>query len=334
MTRGNAEEFVNDDVIRIAFGVKEDLTNLHDRAAIARVMTVGGNDRPRNVATGAGQLFRFAKEMKVGNRVLTYDKARRIYHVGEIVGEYFFDATKASSAGNHVRRVKWSGQIPRDALSLPARNTLGSLMTVFEPDDLVAAEIDAVLGGKPLPTVPSAAIARASDSPAEVEAEAAQELDLIRRDVESRAHELIKDKLVALSWEQMQELVAAVLRAMGYKTRVSPSGPDRGVDILASPDGLGLEQPRIKVEVKHRQATPISAPAVRSFIGGLRTDDRGLYVSTGGFTREAQYEAERSTVPLTLLDLDDLAELLVQHYDAVDADGRALVSLKRVFVPR
>jgi predicted Mrr-cat superfamily restriction endonuclease len=27
---------------------------------------------------------------------------------------------------------------------------------------------------------------------------------------------------------------------MGYQTRVSVRGPDRGVDLLASPDGLGL----------------------------------------------------------------------------------------------
>ena len=65
--------------------------------------------------------------------------------------------------------------------------------------------------------------------------------------------EFIKDKLLKLSWDEMQDLVAGVLRGMEYKTRVSPRGPDRGRDIIASPDGLGLEQPRIIVEVKHRK---------------------------------------------------------------------------------
>jgi predicted Mrr-cat superfamily restriction endonuclease len=50
----------------------------------------------------------------------------------------------------------------------------------------------------------------------------------------------------------MEELVARILRAMGYKAKVSLKGPDRGVDVIASPDGLGLTQPRIKEEVKHR----------------------------------------------------------------------------------
>jgi restriction system protein len=99
----------------------------------------------------------------------------------------------------------------------------------------------------------------------------------------------------------MQELVAGVLRAMGYKTRVSPAGPDRGRDIIASPDGFGFQPPRIVVEVKHRKGT-MGAPEVRSFVGGLRQNDNGLYVSTGGFTREARYEADRTNQNLTLMD--------------------------------
>jgi len=33
--------------------------------------------------------------------------------------------------------------------------------------------------------------------------------------------EFIKDKVNELDWEEMQELVAGLLRAMGYKTRIS-----------------------------------------------------------------------------------------------------------------
>jgi restriction system protein len=47
----------------------------------------------------------------------------------------------------------------------------------------------------------------------------------------------------------MQQLVAGILRAMGYKTQISPPGVDRGKDIVASPDGFGFEHPRIVVEV-------------------------------------------------------------------------------------
>lgn len=87
-----------------------------------------------------------------------------------------------------------------------------------------------------------------------------------------------------------------MLKAMGYCARVMPKGPDGGRDVVASPDALGLESPRIVAEAKHRKGA-MGAPAVRSFIGGLRAGDRGLYVSTGGFTKEARLRPTAPTPP-------------------------------------
>jgi restriction system protein len=130
----------------------------------------------------------------------------------------------------------------------------------------------------------------------------------------------------------MQELVAGLLRAMGYKTKVSPLGPDRGKDIVASPDGFGFESPRIVVEVKHRGGA-MGAAAIRSFLGGRHPDDKGLYVSTGGFSKDAYYEAERASIPLTLMTLDDLVEALIANYECIDVEAQRLVPLKRVYWP-
>lgn len=136
------------------------------------------------------------------------------------------------------------------------------------------------------------------------------QLDDPLKGVEEIAFERIKDQINRLDWSDMQDLVAGILRSMGYKTQVSPAGPDRGKDILASPDGFGFQQPRIVVEVKHREGRMGSAQ-IRSFLGGRHRDDRGLYVSTGGFSKDALYEADRATVPLTLWSLDELARTLI-----------------------
>ena len=130
----------------------------------------------------------------------------------------------------------------------------------------------------------------------------------------------------------MELLVAGVLRSMGYKTSMTRKGADGGRDIIASPDGLGLESPRIVVEVKHRKGS-MGAPALRSFIGGLRNTDSGLFVSTGGFTREAEYEADRALMPVKLLDLDQFAHLLVDNYEAVDLETRAILPLVCIYWP-
>lgn len=161
----------------------------------------------------------------------------------------------------------------------------------------------------------------------------ATQLDRSVDDIEAQAHELIDDRIAALGWEQLQELVAEILRAMGFRAETSEKGPDRGVDVIASPDGLGLKEPRIFVEVKHRKGTRISADQIRAFIGGRQQGDKCLYVSTGGYTKEARYEAERSSIPLTLVDLPRLRALVLEHYDSFSPEGLALVPLKRVYWP-
>jgi restriction system protein len=72
---------------------------------------------------------------------------------------------------------------------------------------------------------------------------------------------------------------------------------------------------------------------IRSFLGGRHKDDKGLYVSTGGFTKDARYEAERASIPLTLMDLDDLVMALLEHYETMDIDTQRLIPLRKVYWP-
>lgn len=77
----------------------------------------------------------------------------------------------------------------------------------------------------------------------------------------------------------------------------------------------------------------MGAPDIRSFLGGRHPQDKGLYVSTGGFSKDAYYEAERANIPLSLMTIDDLVETLVEHYDSLDTETRQLVPLKRIYWP-
>ncbi|MDO4848944.1 MAG: restriction endonuclease [Coriobacteriia bacterium] len=113
--------------------------------------------------------------------------------------------------------------------------------------------------------------------------------------------EAIKDRVTRLSWSDMETLTAGLLRAMGYHASVTGPGPDGGRDVEASLDALGLEHPLVVAEVKHRKGA-MGAPAIRSFMAGLHGDERGLYISTGGFSKDAKVEAMRATRPIRLVD--------------------------------
>lgn len=129
-----------------------------------------------------------------------------------------------------------------------------------------------------------------------------------------------------------QELVAALLRAMGYHVSwVAPPGKDGGLDILAHTDPLGVSGPRIKVQVK-RQQNKISVDGVRSFIAVLGDNDVGIYVNAGGFTRDAEFEARgQEKRRLTLLDLAKLFDLWVEHYEAVAEPSKSFLPLRPVY---
>jgi len=112
-------------------------------------------------------------------------------------------------------------------------------------------------------------------------------MNFIKEDIEAQRLEFIKDRVHRLDGEDMHDLAAGILRVMGYRTLVSQKGADRGKDIMASPDGLGLENPKILVEAKHRTGS-IGSQEIRSFLDGLRSRGKGVYVSSGGFTKEAR----------------------------------------------
>lgn len=267
-------------------------------------------------------IHKFRSVIKPGDLAVTYDPQSRCYLVGEITGDYEY---KPNLVGDYpqVRKVNWLGKVSRDQLSQKVRNSLGSTLTLFALKDFVIQDLTAALndGPKPAPVL--------DDEVEEIDVDA---LQTSRQDTVNQSKELIKDKIISLDPDQMEQLMAAVLRGMGFRARVSPKGPDRGIDIIASPDGLGLQEPRIKVEVKHRDGT-IGSQALRSFIGALRPGDRGIFLSTGGFTREARYEAERANIPVTLVDIDNLAELIVDYYEDFDLEGKALIPLVRIYWP-
>lgn len=269
----------------------------------------------RRVAGNAGQVYRFAREIREGDYVLTYIKASREVLIGLSEGPYEYRTDAFLDQYPHVRRVRWLKRVSRDDFSAPARNSMGSPLTVFGLDDHLDQIHRIVTATDKVPPVPED-----------------EEAPPFLEEVKAKADELIADLISRLDPYDFQDLVAGVLRAMGFRAVSAPPGRDRGVDIIAHPDPFGFERPRIKVQVKHRQGT-VGGPEMRAFLGTLRSGDNGLYVSTGGFTRDAVLEGERSREPMTLLDRDGFIRLLLEYYEALDPEYKAQVPLRRVWVP-
>lgn len=150
-------------------------------------------------------------------------------------------------------------------------------------------------------------------------------------EAEEAAWAEIEAHLSGMSPYDFQSLVAGLLVGMGYHVAwVAPPGPDKGVDVIAHADPLGITGPRIKVQVK-RSDDRMSVKEIRSFMALLADGDVGLFVSKGGFTKEAQEEARyQEKRRLMLVDLRRFFELWVEHYGSVPELQRRLLPLRPV----
>lgn len=290
-------------------------------------------DSAGRINQSVGQIWRFYKDFQIGDKVVTYDSTTREYYLGEIVSSYEYDE---SYEYFHTRRVKWE-KIPvqRDLLSYEAKNSLGSILTIFEIqwsiwNELQKSNLTEEIDGDEIKDLEQLEQRLEEQKRESIKQE---QLEEIKQDVFNKSKEFIKDKISKLTWQDTEVLVGGILRALGYKTRFTSKGSDLGSDIVASRDALALEQPIIKIEVKKRTNDKIGADEIRTFIGGLRNHHTAIYVTTTGFTKEARYEQERANLALTLIDSDWLVQLIIDNYELFEPEIKALIPLKKIYWP-
>ncbi|SRR6266851_1881298 len=151
-------------------------------------------------------------------------------------------------------------------------------------------------------------------------------------EAEDQAWDEIKRYVQQLSPYDLQGLIGSLLQAMGHHLAWnSPPGKDGGVDLIAYTDPLGIRAPRIKVQVK-RHKDPVGVEALRAFLALLGDEDVGLFVSTGGFTTDALTLARsQEKRKITLIDLDRLLDLWIEHYKALDEIAKRRLPLRPIY---
>lgn len=133
---------------------------------------------------------------------------------------------------------------------------------------------------------------------------------------------------------EFQELVATLLKAMGYYiAEVAERGKDGGIDIVAYKDPLGVDTQRIIVQVKlYAETNKISAPTVQQLAGALkRSTDIGVFVTSSSFTSEAKREARNYTKHIELIDLNRFVELWKTYYNNLSIEDRKLLPLYPIY---
>lgn len=104
--------------------------------------------------------------------------------------------------------------------------------------------------------------------------------------------------------------------AHGSSPRIRPGGP---------------QHRWIEVKVQCKQTiSPIGGPTVQALLGAVAEGEKALFVSLGGYTRDAEF-LDRSKHALRLLRGTDLIDLLLRHYESLDDGWRQRIPMRRVY---
>jgi len=308
--------FLKHNVIALGWAEMGDLSSLPaERDAFRnRWMEAKPGLREKQYIVGASQIFRFVHEAKKGDLAIYPSKKDRRVHIGEIIDAYKYDPNLVANYPQH-HPVKWLGDFPRTRFSQGALYEIGSAMSFFQVKNYALEFLTAISGKDTV-----------------VPADKDESVSYVVEEIEQNTRDyIIKILAQELKGHGLAEFVAHLLGKMGYQTRLSPEGPDGGVDIIAHKDELGFEPPIIKVQVKSTEGS-IGDPIVSQLYGKVERSEYGMVVTLGTFTNQAATFA-RNKSNLRLVNGDELIGLIFRHYDLFDSSYKALIPLKRVYVP-
>jgi restriction system protein len=279
--------------------------------------------KPKTIINWTSQIWPFVKEMKKGDWVALPSKTKAAIHFGEITGEYTNNAA-GPNPFYHYREVNWfATDVLRTGLDQDLLYSFGAFMTICRVTRNNAENRIRKLAEsnwKKTAAIVEEAVSRGEGETPETDIE-----------------ELGRDQIAKFITRKFKghgltRLVEAVLQAQGYTTYRSPEGADGGVDILASPGGLGFGHPRICVQVKS-QDSPIDRPTLDQLIGTMQKvgAEQGLLVSWGGFKTSVDRETPTQFFRVRLWNQVSLIQEIIANYERLDEDIKAELPLKRVW---
>lgn len=309
----NENLLLHDKIIAIGWNDMGDLSKIQpNRESYYKAYDkVYPNKTKQSIAGSAGQLFRFVNEAKVGDYVVYPTKFNRMINIGRIEGEYFFDSKEQQYS--QKRKVKWLKELPRSEFSQGALYEIGSFLSFFKIKHYADEFINAIHS-----------IKNTTDNQ-EIEENVIATYETI---LESTKDYVLKELNRNFKGYKLEEVVADLLNAMGYITKVSSHGGDSGKDIIVYKDEL---PPRIIVQVKSQNGN-VTESTVQSLKGTIDEGGYGLFVTLSDYTKNAKIYLENHPM-IKSINGSELVDLILKYYDDMSDEFKDVVKLKKVFIP-
>lgn len=338
--RGEREQAaIEDGMLYPGFLEDMDFSQFSNRDEILRYLEgIRPNEKRNRLGNYASQRNQFANLFETGDYVVLPLKTSRKIIIGILEGSYRFDG-RAGGYG-HSWPVLWQQKFSRGVFKKDLLDSFGASQTLFEVQRNNALKrVQAVLetGLDPgLNLGHEGKMKSASDGNRNIEEEEFDnDADAGYTDIEELAQDQIVNRIKSeFAGHVLADLVSAILQADGYFTRVSPPGPDGGVDIMAAKGSLGFDDDKTCVQVKSGDEA-----AGKNVVLELENSKRrqnaqkGLLVSIGGVDKAAKKELDEKFFDMRLWQLPDLLANLFRTYNSLSEEIRARLNLKQIWIP-
>lgn len=252
------------------------------------------------VSAQAGQLFRFALEMQNGDTIVSPIGSGE-YVVGK-VGDYYFDETPERGCPyKHRRKVEWQEEtISKEDVSTNLAYSLGSTLTIFSLEKY-ASELESLISGTKY-------------TPA---------------DKPQRVRDMVLNGLLELDGREFEEFIKDLLEIVGFSSETTQYVADKNIDVNGTLNAEGLADITLRIQVKRVRGT-ISNKEILALRGALKQEEHGCYVTLSTFSKSAVEEAQAlGKIPIKLIDGEDLAGLVLRHFDEIDEKYKLAFGIKR-----
>jgi restriction system protein len=318
-----------------------DLTGVHDKEALRRIVEQHMPNVSKNALAGyVGQLWSLIDRIQIGDYIVLPIRSTSQLVFGKVTKGYEYLANEPDDAKRHViGGVDWLEKpVPKSAIKQDLLYQLGGMLTVFKVQNNDAewrlgqivetgkdpgARTDYSVGKPVQPPKQTTTVEET-----EFESQASMDLETVANDeIGRRIQEDFKG-------HALSELIEAILTAEGFTCLNSPPGADGGVDLLAGRGPLGMDSPRVVVQVKS-QMTTVSSEVVSQLLGVMNnySADQALLVALGGITAPAKREHKNQWFKFRLWTLETVVEAVYRNYDVLPSEIQAKLPLKRIWVP-
>ncbi|MDP9159840.1 MAG: restriction endonuclease [Acidobacteriota bacterium] len=166
------------------------------------------------------------------------------------------------------------------------------------------------------------------------ESDAVQAFSAFGMSVRPTISPLGDNDILSVSGERFEQLISDLLNRMGFRTELTKTTGDGGIDIVAMLDRPIVGGRYLFQCKRYQPGNLVGAPTVRDFYGAVIADRavKGVLITTSDFSAQAREFAQK--VGLELIALDQLQLLLNKHGEPIQPPSHAMSEGSPMLVSR